>query len=74
MTHPTRIALYDTTLRDGTQGAGIALSAHDTLRIAERFDEFGIDYIEGAWPGSNPKDLEFFERAGGPRPRLKVVR
>ena len=58
-----RIALYDTTLRDGTQGAGITLSAQDKLRIAERLDEFGIDYIEGGWPGSNPKDLEFFAEA-----------
>ncbi|HYM68545.1 MAG TPA: citramalate synthase [bacterium] len=63
MPHPARIALYDTTLRDGTQGAGITLSAEDKLRIAERLDEFGIDYIEGGWPGSNPRDLEFFERA-----------
>src|SRR5437016_4234493 len=58
-----RIALYDTTLRDGTQGAGITLSAQDKLRIAERLDEFGFDYIEGGWPGSNPKDLEFFAQA-----------
>ncbi len=58
-----RIALYDTTLRDGTQGAGVTLSAQDKLRIAERLDEFGVDYIEGGWPGSNPKDLEFFEQA-----------
>src|SRR5437879_13864086 len=58
-----RVAVYDTTLRDGTQGAGITLSAQDKLRIAERLDEFGIDYIEGGWPGSNPKDLEFFEQA-----------
>src|SRR5579864_1030732 len=60
-----RIALYDTTLRDGTQGAGITLSADDKLRIAEHLDGFGIDYIEGGWPGSNPKDMEFFERARG---------
>ncbi len=59
----TRIAIYDTTLRDGTQGAGITLSAQDKLQIAERLDEFGVDYIEGGWPGSNPKDLEFFEQA-----------
>jgi len=65
MTPPVRIALYDTTLRDGTQGAGITLSADDKLRIAERLDEFGIDYVEGGWPGSNPKDMEFFERARG---------
>ncbi len=63
MTSPTRIALYDTTLRDGTQGAGVTLSADDKLRIAERLDEFGMDYIEGGWPGSNPKDMEFFDRA-----------
>jgi 2-isopropylmalate synthase len=60
-----RIALYDTTLRDGTQGAGITLSADDKLRIAEHLDAFGVDYIEGGWPGSNPKDMEFFERARG---------
>jgi 2-isopropylmalate synthase len=65
MTEPTRVALYDTTLRDGTQGAGITLSADDKLRIAERLDGFGIDYVEGGWPGSNPKDMEFFERARG---------
>jgi 2-isopropylmalate synthase len=65
MPAPRRIALYDTTLRDGTQGAGITLSADDKLRIAERLDAFGIDYIEGGWPGSNPKDMEFFERARG---------
>ena len=59
-----RVALYDTTLRDGTQGAGITLSAQDKLRIAERLDEFGIDYIEGGWPGSNPRDMEFFAQAG----------
>jgi len=58
-----RIAIYDTTLRDGTQGAGITISAQDKLQIAERLDEFGVDYIEGGWPGSNPKDLEFFEQA-----------
>ncbi|HEV2439547.1 MAG TPA: citramalate synthase [bacterium] len=62
-----RIALYDTTLRDGTQGAGITLSADDKLRIAEHLDAFGVDYIEGGWPGSNPKDMEFFERARGRR-------
>jgi 2-isopropylmalate synthase len=63
MSTDRRITLYDTTLRDGTQGAGITLSADDKLRIAEKLDEFGIDYIEGGWPGSNPKDMEFFERA-----------
>jgi 2-isopropylmalate synthase len=57
------IQLYDTTLRDGTQGEGVSFSCDDKLRIATRLDEFGVDYIEGGWPGSNPKDMEFFERA-----------
>lgn len=60
---PMKVILYDTTLRDGTQGEGIALSADDKLRIARRLDEFGMHYIEGGWPGSNPKDIQFFERA-----------
>lgn len=58
-----RISIYDTTLRDGTQGEGVSLSCDDKLRIARRMDDFGADYIEGGWPGSNPKDMEFFERA-----------
>ena len=58
-----KVSLYDTTLRDGTQGEGIALSCDDKLKIARRLDEFGMAYIEGGWPGSNPKDMEFFERA-----------
>lgn len=57
------IELYDTTLRDGTQGEHINLSVQDKLLIAERLDEFGIDYIEGGWPSSNPKDDEFFQKA-----------
>ena len=57
------IQIYDTTLRDGTQGEGVSLSCDDKLRIARRLDEFGARYIEGGWPGSNPKDMEFFERA-----------
>jgi 2-isopropylmalate synthase len=57
------IQLYDTTLRDGTQGEGVSLSCDDKLRIARRLDEFGMAYIEGGWPGSNPKDMEFFARA-----------
>ena len=55
--------LYDTTLRDGTQGEGISLSVEDKIRIAHKLDEMGVSYIEGGWPGSNPKDAEFFERA-----------
>ena len=57
------VQIYDTTLRDGTQGEGINLSVDDKLRIARRLDDFGMHYIEGGWPGSNPKDASFFERA-----------
>jgi 2-isopropylmalate synthase len=57
---PSRIELYDTTLRDGGQTAGIHFSAEDKRRIAERLAEFGMDWIEGGWPGSNPKDDAFF--------------
>ena len=57
------IQLYDTTLRDGTQGEGVNFSSGDKLRIARKLDELGIHYIEGGWPGSNPKDMDFFERA-----------
>jgi 2-isopropylmalate synthase len=57
------IQLYDTTLRDGTQREGISLSCDDKLRIARRLDDLGVTFIEGGWPGSNPKDAEFFERA-----------
>lgn len=57
------VEIYDTTLRDGTQGEGISFSVADKLRVAERLDAFGLHYIEGGWPGSNPKDIEFFEQA-----------
>jgi 2-isopropylmalate synthase len=57
------IQLYDTTLRDGTQREGVSLSCDDKLRIARRLDDLGVTFIEGGWPGSNPKDAEFFERA-----------
>ncbi len=57
------LELYDTTLRDGSQGEGINFSVQDKLRLAERLDAFGIHYIEGGWPGSNPRDMEFFELA-----------
>ncbi|HEY4613468.1 MAG TPA: citramalate synthase, partial [Bacteroidota bacterium] len=56
------IFLYDTTLRDGTQGEDVSFSVEDKLRVARRLDEFGVHYIEGGWPGSNPRDLEFFKR------------
>ena len=55
--------IYDTTLRDGSQTEGISFSVEDKLRIAAKLDEIGVKYIEGGWPGSNPKDAEFFERA-----------
>src|SRR2546425_866080 len=55
------ITLYDTTLRDGTQGENITLSLADKLRVARMLDEYGMPYIEGGWPGSNPKDVEFFK-------------
>ncbi len=58
-----QISLYDTTLRDGTQGEDVSFSVEDKLRIARCLDEFGIHYIEGGWPGSNPRDMEFFTRA-----------
>jgi 2-isopropylmalate synthase len=56
------VEIYDTTLRDGSQREGISYTLEDKLRIAERLDNWGVSYIEGGWPGSNPKDLEFFER------------
>ncbi len=58
-----KLEIYDTTLRDGSQGEGINFSAADKLRIADKLDQFGVHYIEGGWPGSNPKDMEFFQQA-----------
>src|ERR1700674_3703550 len=58
-----RIQTFDTTLRDGTQGEAVSFSVDDKLIIAQKLDELGIDYIEGGWPNSNPKDKEFFKRA-----------
>ncbi|TSA30967.1 MAG: citramalate synthase [Verrucomicrobiaceae bacterium] len=58
-----RVSIYDTTLRDGTQGTGISFSVLDKIRVAEKLDAFGVDYIEGGWPGSNPRDVAFFEEA-----------
>ena len=60
-----RIQLYDTTLRDGTQAEGISLSLEDKVKITRLLDDLGIDYIEGGWPGSNPKDVAYFERVQG---------
>ncbi|HEX8310929.1 MAG TPA: citramalate synthase [Chthoniobacteraceae bacterium] len=58
-----RVTIYDTTLRDGTQGTGISFSVLDKIRVAEKLDQFGVHYIEGGWPGSNPKDIAFFQEA-----------
>ena len=60
-----RIQTFDTTLRDGTQGEAVSFSVDDKLVIAQKLDELGIDYIEGGWPNSNPKDKDFFQRAKG---------
>ena len=60
---PTAVDIYDTTLRDGSQLEGISLTVDDKLRIAEQLDRLGVAFIEGGWPGANPKDDEFFERA-----------
>src|SRR5579871_2285875 len=60
-----RIQTFETTLRDGSQGEAVSFSVDDKILIARKLDELGIDYIEGGWPGSNPKDKEFFEQARG---------
>ena len=60
---PERVDIYDTTLRDGSQLEGISLTVEDKLKIARQLDRLGVAYIEGGWPGANPKDIEFFQRA-----------
>ena len=60
---PDRVDIYDTTLRDGSQQEGLSLSVDDKLRVARQLDSLGVSYIEGGWPGANPKDEEFFKRA-----------
>jgi len=57
---PKQALIYDTTLRDGTQGEGISMSVEDKLSVFDQLVEFGFDYVEGGWPGSNPKDKDFF--------------
>ena len=56
------IEIYDTTLRDGAQSEDISFSVEDKLRITEKLDELGVHYIEGGWPGSNPRDIEYFKK------------
>ena len=60
-----QILIYDTTLRDGSQAEGVSFTVSAKLRVAEKLDQFGVDYIEGGWPGSNPRDMAFFEQASG---------
>ncbi len=62
---PSSILVYDTTLRDGSQGEGVSFTVSAKMRVAEKLDQFGIDYVEGGWPGSNPRDMAFFEEARG---------
>ena len=56
-----KVYIYDALLRDGAQGEGVSFSSTDKILLAKKLDEFGVDYIEGGWPGSNPKDIEFFQ-------------
>ena len=58
-----QVELYDTTLRDGAQGAGLSYSIEDRLRILHKLDQLGVPFIEGGWPGANPRDTEFFKLA-----------
>ena len=67
------VVLYDTTLRDGSQREGISFSVDDKLKIARRLDRLGVAYIEGGWPGSNPKDMAFFERVSELRLEKAIV-
>src|SRR5437870_1211058 len=60
---PLQVELYDTTLRDGAQGPGISYSIEDRLRILRKLDQLGVPYVEGGWPGANPRDTEFFKLA-----------
>ena len=60
-----KVTLFDTTLRDGAQTEGISFSLEDKIKIAKLLDELGVHYIEGGWPGSNPKDIEFFKAIKG---------
>ncbi|HVC39897.1 MAG TPA: citramalate synthase [Candidatus Dormibacteraeota bacterium] len=71
---PSRIALYDTTLRDGMQGFGLQLSIEQKLKLARRLDELGVDYVEAGWPGANPRDTQVFERlAKAPLRRARLA-
>jgi len=74
LSSPDSVKIYDTTLRDGSQAEDIAFSVEDKVRIAQKLDELGIHYIEGGWPGSNPKDLQFFQEIRSiPLSQTKIV-
>ena len=70
---PDAVDIYDTTLRDGSQQEGLSLTVDDKLRVAEQLDHLGVQYIEGGWPGANPKDEEFFRRAAAGDLRLQTA-
>src|SRR5215469_8476025 len=70
---PEAVDVYDTTLRDGSQQEGLSLTVDDKLRVAEQLDHLGVQYIEGGWPGANPKDEEFFRRAAAGDLRLETA-
>ena len=57
------VKIYDTTLRDGSQAEGVSFTVEDKIRIVHKLDELGAHYVEGGWPGSNPRDIDFFEKA-----------
>src|SRR5271163_4186768 len=68
-----QICLYDTTLRDGSQRKGLSFSLADKLKITKLLDELGVPFIEGGWPGSNPKDMEYFVRMRSNPPKYSKV-
>src|ERR1700722_18001546 len=70
---PEAVDIYDTTLRDGSQQEGLSLTVDDKLRVAEQLDHLGVQYIEGGWPGANPKDEEVFRRAAAGELRLETA-
>lgn len=71
--HSNFVFLYDTTLRDGTQRKGLSLSLEDKVKITRMLDSFGVPYIEGGWPGSNPKDMEYFKRMQQTPPKHSTI-
>ena len=69
----SKIIIYDTTLRDGSQTEGVSYTVNDKVKITVKLDELGVHYIEGGWPGSNPKDKEFFELMKGRKLKTAVL-